>query len=96
MGGLPQVYLGASIAASANAAVQSDCSQVNLHNCQSSVGDAIKTDNALEARITPLLLYGAALALIAAVLSYNKLEDVNARPQLISFQSEGYTQMVAA
>lgn len=97
MGGLPQIYLGASIAASAHAAVQSNCSQADSLHCQSSVENAVKTDNALEARVAPLLLlYTAVAALIAVVLSYNRVEDVNSQPQLVNFQPEGYTQMVGA
>ena len=97
MGGLPQIYLGASIAASAHAAVQSNCSQANSPDCQSSVENAVNTDNALEARVAPLLLlFAAVVALIGVVFAYNKVEDVNAQPRLVNFQSEGYTQMIAA
>ena len=97
VGGPPQIYLGASIAASAHAAVQSNCSQANSSECQSSVEKAVRTDNALAARVAPLAIAVLALAaLISAVLSYNRLEDVNAQPQLIDLQPEGYSQMIAA
>ena len=97
MGGLPQIYLGASIAASAHAAVQSNCAQANSPDCQSSIENAVNTDNALEARLSPLqLIMAAVVALIGVVFFYNKVEDVNAQPQLVNFQSEGYKQMIAA
>ena len=97
MGGLPQIYLGASIAASAHAAVQSNCSRANSPDCQSSVENAVNVHNALEARVGPLaLIYAAVVALIGVVFAYNRIEDVNAQPQLVNFQSEGYTQMIAA
>ena len=97
VGGPPQIYLGASIAASAHAAVQSNCLQANSSECQSSVEKAVRTDNALAARVAPLAIAVLALAaLISAVLSYNRLEDVHAQPRRIDFQPEGYSQMIAA
>ena len=97
VGGPPQIYLGASIAAKAHAAVQANCSQANSPGCQSSVGQAVKTDNALAARFEPILLIlVAAAALLSVVLSYNRAEDVDSQLQLVNFQPDGYKQRVTA
>ena len=97
VGGPPQIYLGASIAAKAHAAVQANCSQANSPGCQSSVGKAVETDNALAARFLPIpLILAAVAALISVVLSYYKVEDVNKQPQLVDFQPDGYKQMITA
>ena len=96
VGGLPRIYLGASIAAKAHAAVQLNCSRENSPDCQSSVKNAIHTDNALEVRFEPIeLALFAAVALIAYVLAANRLEDANLQPQRIDFQSQAYTQLVS-
>ncbi|KAM0805177.1 hypothetical protein BDR22DRAFT_969387 [Usnea florida] len=94
VGGLPQVYLGASIAAKAHAAVQANCSKADSPNCQSSVGNAVDTDNALEARVPLLVIGAAAVALLSYVYSQWLLLDETRQAQLVDFQPDGYTQMI--
>ena len=94
----PTIYLGASIAASAQEAAQSGCSTPNAPDCQSGIESALNTDNALgiEARFLPLLPYSALAALVSILVSYNFAENADSAARAFKFQSDAYSAMVTA
>ena len=60
------------------------------------MGNAVDTDNALKARSPLLILGAAAVALLSYVYSQWLLLDETRQAQLVDFQPDGYTQMIAA
>ena len=94
----PQIYLGASIAASAQAAVQSDCPEADSPGCQSGIQSALNPGNALviQARAVPLLIGATALiALLAVVVGYFRLTDPSVRAQVVELQPDVYTSLAS-
>lgn len=98
----PQIYLGASIAASAQAAAQSDCPMPDSPNCVSSIGSALNTDNALsgnstlQSRLAPLLLVGTALAaMLSVVISSFRLDNPNGQVKFIQVEPAPYSSLAS-
>ncbi len=95
----PQIYLGASIAASAQAAVQSDCPEINSTGCLSSIQSALNPGNVvvIQARSVLLAITGAALvALLSIIIEYFKISAANVPAQVIELQPSAYSSLANA
>ena len=96
-GSAPQVYLGASIVASAQAAFQTGCAQKASSNCQSGIASALNSGNALsiQARAVVLILALPVLlaALVAIIIEHNKLHGSLSQPQVVELQTDFVTSL---
>ncbi|KAL9127440.1 MAG: hypothetical protein Q9217_003677 [Psora testacea] len=95
----PQIYLGASIAASARAAVEKNCPKAIAADCIPSIQEAVNHRNALtiQARVGPLILvYPALMALVSVVIEYILIKNSEARLQLLEIKSDVLTKVASA